>query len=152
MYWISMNNNEIKFSKYQMNITNIIMGLTRNDSQLSKFHHNYLTFTSWKKKNIFSIPIQLPTLFFYQLHYPQMLVTDQPTAVDLCYTSSRESSRRERRDSPFRKSSICRPNNLCLMKWTPWRSSFPNYAVGVPMPDAAYLRTKRHRQYDAKQS
>ena len=82
--------------------------------KLSKFHHNYLTFTSRKKK-IFSIPIQLPTLFFYQLHYPQMLVTDQPTAVDLCYTSSRESSRRERRDSPFRKSSICSPNNLCLM-------------------------------------
>ena len=83
--------------------------------KLSKFHHNYLTFTSRKKKKYFQSLIQLPTLFFYQLHYPQMLVTDQPTAVDSCYTSSRESSRRERRDSPFRKSSICRPNNLCLM-------------------------------------
>ena len=83
--------------------------------KLSKFHHNYWTFTSRKKKKIFLIPSQPLTFFFYQLHYPQMWGSEQPTAVDSFYTSSRESSRRERRESLLRKSSIWRPNNLCLM-------------------------------------
>ena len=84
--------------------------------KLSKFHHNFLTFTSRKKKKKY-----FQSLSNYQLCFStnfithRSLVNDQPTAVDSCYTSSRESSRRERRDSPFRKSSICSPNNLCLM-------------------------------------
>ena len=84
--------------------------------KISKIYHKYLTFTSRKKKKIFSIPIQPPTLFFYQTSLP---TDDSDRSTNrsrfMCYISSRESSRRERRDSPFRKSSICSPNNLFLM-------------------------------------
>ena len=54
--------------------------------------------------------------FFYQISL-HTAVSDRATnrSQFMGYTSSCDSSRRERRESPFRKSSICIPSSLLLM-------------------------------------
>ena len=60
--------------------------------KISKIYHKYLTFI-FRKKNILNPnptnKIECCFCFSTKLHYPQMLVIDQQTAVDLCATLRR---------------------------------------------------------------
>ena len=82
------------------------MNPTSNDSQkLPKIYYKVLDIYFSKEEKIIFIPNATnERKSCFRVLLP----------IFMCYTSSRDSSRRERRESPFRKSSICIPNNLCL--------------------------------------
>ena len=114
------------------------MDLTSNDSQKYRKFIISTWYLCLERKIIF-IPnptneIKCCFFFSYQISLPTD-VSDRATNRSrfMCYTSSRESSRRERPDSPFRKSSIWIPSNLffmnvdsvtfCVSKLRSWRSN-----------------------------
>ena len=117
------------------------MVLTSNDSQ----KYRKFIISTWYlclERKIMFIPnptneIKCCFCFFYQISLPTD-VSDSATNRSqfigyTAYTSSRKSSRRERRDSSFRKSSIWIPSNLffmnvdsvtfCVSKLRSWRSN-----------------------------